>query len=469
MFRLRFMYLPLAALLFSSCKAQAQSDDFPAVPPPDAPPASAKIIPPLRETLPNGLRIVIQENHRVPAVQIKMGIRAGISSEPVDLPYMPRLAVSMIEQGTEKYPAEKRDKAAIAMGGDLSIELANDYVNVGASCLSVHFNKMLNLMSDMILNPKLDREYMDFFTASVVESVKRHQLPPSPDESKGRQPYAVRYPTAETVKKLDRDHLVDFLDNYYCPNNSILVICGDLDAQTALKQIKTALGAWKRGETPAPPKFAPATIAPFFYIFIQDSPRAVESNIQMLTRIPGLEEQDRIALQLANVIMGESLDNRLFRSVREKYGYVYSINSIVQFVQYATVFVVLTECRAAVTAKTVKQIEIEVAKLRDAPVSEEELTEAKHFLSHRYGLAQQSQQATTEELFQIEFYKHPADYFRRLQSKINSLTAADVQRVAKKYMFPNDSAQIDITGPKEHIVDRLMNANVGVVVNPDSE
>jgi zinc protease len=468
MFRLRTLLL-LAALLCVSCFANAQTNDFPSVPPPDAPPSTVKPATLLRETLPNGLRVVIQENHRVPEIEIKMGVRAGLVSDPIDNPYMTHLAVQMIEQGSEKYTPEKRSKAALAIGGDLSINLLRDYVDVSASCLSGNFDKMLNLMSDMIRNPKMDREYMTYFTAGVVEAVKRKQVPPSTDESKGRQAYAIRYPTDETVKKLDRDHLVEFLDNYYCPNNSILVICGDLNAAETMKQIKTTLGAWKRGETPPLPKFVPEVIEPFYYIYIQDDPHSIETHIQMVINVPGLEDKDRIALQLANVIMGESLDSRLFRSVREKFGYVYGINSIVQFEQYATVFAVVTECRVAVTAKTVKQTEIEVAKLRDEPVGEEELTEAKHFLAHKYILAQQSQAETLGELFQVEFYKRPADYFRKLQGKINALTAADVQTAAKKYMFPNGSAQIAITGPKERIVDRLMNANIGIVVNPDSQ
>ncbi len=465
MFRLRSLLL---FAVLATAPSAALAEDFPAVPPPDAPMSTAPVAPIVRETLSNGLRVVIQENHRVPTVQIKMGIRAGIISEPVDLPYMPRLAVAMIEQGTEKYDVEKREKAVLAMGGDLGIELQDDYVNVGASCLSPHFNKMINLMSDMILYPKLDREFMDFFTASAVESVKRKTVPPSTDESKGRQAYAIRYPTPETVKKLDRDHLFEFLENYYCPNNSILVICGDLNAAAAMKQVKTALGKWKRGNTPAPPRFVPETIEPFYYLYLQDAPHAVESNVVMRINVPGLQEKDRLALQLANVVLGESLDNRLFRTIREKYGYVYSIGSLVRFNQYATVFAIVTECRAAVTARMIKQIEVEVTKMREAPVAEDELSEAKHFLTHKYGLAQQSQAATVEELFQVEFYNHPADYFRRLQGKINALSAADVQTVAKKYMFPNGSAFIQITGPKERIVDRLMNANVGVVLNPDT-
>ena len=355
------------------------------------------------------------------------------------------------------------------MGGDLGIELSEDYVNVGASCLSVHFNKMLNLMSDMIRYPKLDRDLMDAITAGAISAVKRKRVPPPPDESKGRQPYATRYPTEATVKALDRDHLLEFLQNYYCPNNAILVICGDVDAPTAMKQVKAALSAWQRGNTPPQPKFAPTPIDPFYYVFIQDEPLSIESRVILRVNVPGLDDNDRVALQLANVILGESLDSRLFRSIREKYGYVYSIGSIVNFNQYATVFGVGTECRVAVTAKTVKQIEIEVAKLRDAPVGDDELKEAKHFLEHKFILTQQSQDAVMNELFELEFYKRPADYFKRLQGKIEGLTAADVERVAKKYMFPNGSASVVVIGPKERIVDRLMNANVGVILNPNSE
>ena len=467
--RLRTLFLAIVTLWLTTRLAGAQTTDFPAAPPPDAAVSAVKPERIARETLPNGLRVVIQENHRVPEVQIKMGIRAGLVSDPLDNPYMTRLAVQMIQQGTEKYNAEKRDKTALALGGELGIALKEDYVDVGASCLSAHCGEMLNLMSDMILYPKLDREYMDDFTASVVERVKRHLLPPSTDESKGRYAYAIRYPTADTVKRLDRDHLVEFLDNYYCPNNSVLVICGDVDAAVVMKQIKTVFGAWKRGETPPLPKFTPANIEPFYYIFIQDVPRAVESTIQMSVDVPGLDENDRVSLHLANVLLGEWFENRLFRTIREKYGYVYSINSGVVFNTYATQFWLATECRAAVTAKTIKQIEIEVGKLRDEPAEADELAEAKNYMLHEYARAQQSQEKSLEELFQIEFYKRPADYFHRLQSKINALTAADAQRAAKKYMFPNGSAHIIILGPKERIVDRVMNANVGVVINPDSE
>ena len=108
--RLQSFFFALAALWLASAGARAQTADFPATPPPDAPSSAVKPGLLLRETLPNGLRVVVQENHRVPAVQFKMGIRAGIASEPVDAPYMPRLAVQMIELGTEKYNAEKRQQ-----------------------------------------------------------------------------------------------------------------------------------------------------------------------------------------------------------------------------------------------------------------------------------------------------------------------------------------------------------------------
>ena len=257
----------LAALAALGPVARTQSSDFPAAPPPDAPPSKVKPAPLLRETLPNGLRVVIQENHRVPAVQIQMGIRAGLVSDPVDVPYMAVLAEHMVEAGSEKYNPEKREKAANGMGGELGIGLREDYVEVSASCLSVHFNKMLGLMADMVLNPKLDRDYMDAFTEGITEAVKRRRVPPPPDESKGRQAYAVRYPTAETVKKLDRDHVFEYLENYYAPNNSILVICGDVDAETAMTQVKSALGSWRPGVTPPLPHFVKEEIRPFYYLF----------------------------------------------------------------------------------------------------------------------------------------------------------------------------------------------------------
>lgn len=462
--------LPLMTALAVLCScASAQSSDFPTSAPPDAPATKVKPGVILRKTLPNGLRVVIQESHRIPAVQIKMGIRAGQVSDPVDNPMMAEFALGAIQIGSVKYTAEKREKAANGMGGDLSIVMSQDYVNVSASCLSTYFGKMMDLTADMIMNPKLDPEMLQSATDYMAYNVKHRRYPPPEDESKGRQAYLSRYPTADTVNRLDRDHLIEFLENYYCPNNSLLIICGDVDAPAAMRQVAAAFKEWKPGQTPPLPSFVKEVIHPFYFIYLHDAPTDVESRIQFSIDVPGLEDKDRIALQLANIITGETLDSRLFRSVREKYGYVYSINSGVDFNAYATRFWVGTMCRSAVTAKTVKQIEAEITRMREEPVTAEELQEGKNTLNHKYDIAMQSQDAAVEQLFEVEFYKRPADYFSKLRARINGMTAADVQRVAKQYMFPNGSAYIQIVGPKEKIVDRLMNAKVGEIVNPDAD
>ena len=463
----RGVFFALMGLLaLSATGLRAQTTEFPKTAPPDATPPAVATPVTLRQTLPNGLRVVIRESHTVPTVSIKMGIRAGVINDPLDSPLLSELVFQLVEEGTKKYDKEKRDKAAHSMGGDLAMEYGADYVDVSATCLSQYHNKMLDLMSDMLLNSKFDAEQVAGYQRGMTENIKRRRFPRSGDDKK-IYPYEQRFPDRETIKLLSYDRVVEYLSDNWSPNNSILVIAGDINAEAAMKQVKTCFGGWRRGSPKPLPKFAPTVVRPLYYVFIEDEPTAIESKIQMICNVPNLDEQDKIALQVAETILGGTLDSRLFKIIREKYGYVYGINSILQFYAMEAKIAIVTQCRSAVTARCLKQIENEIAKMSKEGPPADELDIAKNYLARKYDLALQSQSDIAEELFQIEFYKRPVDYFRQLRSKINQITSADVLRASKKYVFPDGSALITIVGPKSKIVDKVLKANVGYVLNPD--
>jgi len=260
----------------------------------------------------------------------------------------------------------------------------------------------------------------------------------------GDHPAGLVSTPAESIKKLTTADLAKFHSTYYRPNNAILTIVGDVTMKSILPAIEKAFGDWQKTDVPAttiPP--APAQSAA--KIFLIDRPGSVQTVLQLGTLGIERTNSDYFAVLLADRILGGGPSGRLFLNLREDKGYTYGAYSNFGGSKFRGTWVSSSEVRTDVTEGAMKEFMYELNRLRDEPVTADELENAKRAIVGSFALSLESPQALLGNIVTQKLYNLPADYWDTYPQKIAAITVADVQRVAQKYI-DKDHLQVVAVG-----------------------
>ena len=465
-----------AMTLTATLPTRADGDADNSKPPADLPVRTLAAPVMVRETLANGLRVVICKSSRVPLVTATLGIPAGQNATTSKSETMEDIVATLISQGSKKYDPKKFAGEIKKIGGTISFAAEKDYAVVQGNAVATKTPEMLGLMAEKVLHPKFDprimeaylkqiRERAEMIAKAIEAGVIDEKFNPNARLMKliyGKHPYAYTEVNLETAHNLSPDTVLDFYQQHYRPNGSLLLIVGDVDPAETIQQIKaSAFGTWKKVTPPTIKPIQNPSYELFTRLFIINRPKSVSSKIQIGNAIPkDISPRDTVAVEVANAILGGKLDSRLFNVIREKYGYAYSINTALSMDSLAGTFFVFLESRTSVTAKAIKQILKEVETLQNTPITPEELEGAKNFLGGKFLKSLASQGSLASELFEMEYFNRPADWLTGYRDRVNAVTIEDVQRAAKKYLLPGRAA-IVVQGDANRLTEDL--AEIGTI------
>lgn len=417
---------------------------------------------PVEITLPNGLTLLVLEQHRLPTVQYDLWIKNGAISDPKDMPGLASFTADLLREGTATLNSSQIASELDEMGATFNADagFGDNLTTIGASGLSHSADKLMKVMSDIVLNPSFPAVELKKYVAR--EKAGLMQLRSNPGflarerfahAVYGDFPAAVQAPTAESLSKATPEELKAFHDKYYAPNNAILAIAGDLTQAQATALAKKYFGQWKKHPVPelATGKVPPPSKA---QIYLVDRPDSVQANILAGGLSLRRADPDFIPLTLVNRILGGGAAGRLFVNLREEKGYTYGAYSRFSSHHFPGTFVANTEVRNAVTDGSLHELMYELKRLRDDKVPQNELDEAKRSITANFALSLENLGGVVNRWMTVKYYGLPIDYWDKYTDQVAKLDADAVQRTAKKYI-DLDHLQLVVVGDARQIHDAV--------------
>ncbi|WP_101444595.1 insulinase family protein [Pontibacter ramchanderi] len=408
-------------------------------------------------TLKNGLKVYVVENHKLPVVNMSLVLDRDPILEGDKAGYVD-MAGQMMRTGTKTRSKDQLDEEVDFIGASLSFNATG----FNASSLKKNLPTLLNLTADALLNPNFTQEELDKVKKQMLATLASEKDNPDAIASKIRNTllFGKNHPNGElmTEKSVENVSLADiqnYYNTYYRPNIGYLAVVGDVTPKEMKKLLEKSFGKWKKAQVPTHkydlPKHDGKT-----QVVVVDRPSAVQSVLSFTNPAelkPGAD--DYVATQVMNTILGGGSTARLFMNLREKHGYTYGSYSSLTSDKILGRFNASASVRNAVTDSAATQFMYEFNKIRTEPVTAKELANAKAYLSGNFARGLENPNTVAMYAISSARYNLPADYYANYLKKVESITTADVQRAAQKYVRP-DQLYILAVGNAKDIADKLV-------------
>jgi predicted Zn-dependent peptidase len=398
-------------------------------------------------TLPNGLQVIMVENHKLPRASASLSIEnmPVIEGEKTGLSDM---MGSLLGRGTANITKDEFNEKVDYLGANVN------FYSSGASARSLkkYFPEVLGLMADGVKNSQFTQEEFDKEVKVTLDGLKSNEKSVTAIARRvesallygKNHPYG-EFTTKATVSNITLADVQNNFNTYYKPNNAYLVIVGDINPSATKKMVTELFGDWKKGNVPTVTFAKPENVNTTEINFINMS-NAVQSEIVVANNIDlKLGDKDYYAAILANSILGGGGTARLFMNLREDKGYTYGSYSSVRQNKHAATFRATASVRNIVTDSSVVEIQKEINKIRYKKATAEELKNAKAKYVGNFVMEVQKPATAARYALNIARYNLPTNFYENYLKNINSVTLDDVQNAAIKY-FKADKARIIITG-----------------------
>ncbi len=410
---------------------------------------------PFETKLSNGLKIVIFEEKSLPLVSFRLCFFKGDADEPDDLTGITSAAASMFNEGTQTRTSRQLAEQIEQLGANIGASSTADFTIVSASSLSLYTGEIFRLLVEMVLFPTFPENELNLYKQNTIEGLKFQRSQPSflANEQMSRilygaHPYGIASPTPADIEKLEREQLVDFHRQVFVPNNAMLIVVGDVDRTEFLAEIEDVFGGWQRGnleakEFESPQKRDSRTLT------IVDRPDSAQSNIVIGSLALERKNPDYFPALVMNQILGAGASSRIFMNLREEKGYTYGAYSRFDTKKRGGEFEATAEVRTSVTNDSLREFFYEFERIRTEQVGDDELQDAKDFLTGIFPIRAETQEGLTNLIVSQKLYNLPDDYLQTYRDNINAVTAEDVGRVAKKYIEPEKMAIVIVGDGRE--------------------
>jgi zinc protease len=391
--------------------------------------------------LPNGLHIMVLEDHRLPQITFNIIIAgAGGYFDPPDKIGLASYTASLMREGTKTRTSPQISEALETMAASLTVGsgLSGTTASVFGSSLTENFDKLMDLTADVLLNPLFDRGEWDRFKTRTKAGLIQQRSNPGFLASEtfnrvvfGSHPAGRVSPTAANLDAITPEALVEFHHTHYVPDHAAIAFAGDISLADARKLVETKLGGWKKSGAPkAAVSDPPAMGTPKVTLIAR--PGSVQTTLYVGGQSMTRTDPDYTALTVVNRVLGGTM-GRLFRHLREEKGYTYGIGSGFSAQLYRGSWSSTTSVRTDVTEAALTDLLAEIGELRDTPVPENELADAKRAIVGSFARDLENPQQVLGYYIDNWLYGLPADYWDTYPARVMAVTAAQAQAAAQKY------------------------------------
>ena len=415
--------------------------------------------------LKNGLKVLVVENHKLPRVSyslridnkpIASGEKAGVES----------LIGSMLGNGTTSISKDDFNEEIDFLGASLNFGFSGGF----ASSLSKYSDRILELMADAALNPLLTEEEFNKEKDKLIEGLKSQEKSIDAISSRvgGALSYGTAHPygeftTKETINNVSFADAVAFYKKYFNPNNTYLVVIGDVDFKTVKKQIKKYFDKWGKSSVAQTSLIDVNPNVEYTQINFVDFPNATQSSISITNNVDlKMNDTDYHTALITNNILGGGGEGYLFKNLRETHGYTYGAYSSLGASRYGTGrFNASAKVRNMVTDSSVVEALKEIKRIKTEPVDAQTLKDAKAKYVGNFIMGLEQPQTVANYALNIKLNNLPKDFYTTYLQKINDVTVEDVNRVANKY-FKTENARIVVVGKGSDVLENLEKTGIPI-------
>jgi zinc protease len=396
-----------------------------------------------RVTLPNGLRLLVAENHNAPIVSLRVLVRSGADHDNAELAGLAALVGDLLDEGAGSRDAMQLAEDIGLLGGALGTGADWDATYASLEVLSRYAGPTIDILADVTFRATLPADGFERVRNERLTDILQQRDEPGSIAGKrfanllyGSGTYGNSVTgNADSLARLTLDDVRRFYREHYLPNNSSVVVAGDISPEAAVELVTKAFGPWEAGIEPARPTVTPAELEAS-RIYLIDRPQAVQSEIRIGHIGVARSTEDYFAISVMNALLGGVFNSRINLNLREKHGYTYGARSAFGFRRQTGPFVVSAPVRNEVTRESVTEVLGELRRIRTGDVEERELEDTKSYLIGVFPATVQSASEVGGRLLDMELYGLPEDYFDHYRESIAAIDKAEIERVARKYIDP---------------------------------
>lgn len=431
--------------------------DFPTSPPRLGAPDPLRVPPVVERRLSNGLRVLVVEHNELPLVSAILAVRTGGEADPADRSGLATLVADMLDEGTRSRTALEIAEHASLLGASISTSAGWDASTISLRGNTATLDSALALMADVILRPAFPEAELERLRADRLTSLVqlRDRGPAIADRVFNEVVFGSGHPygrplggTESSTRAVTRAEVERFYTTYYRPNNSVLVVVGDVRPDDIVPRLERLFGGWQSGTVPAV-NYGTAPRVTTAHVYVVDKPDAPQTSVRIGAVGVARSSDDYFPLLVMNTVLGGSFTSRLNQNLRETHGYTYGARSSFGMRREAGPFLASAEVVGTKTDSSLVEFMKELQAIRDT-VPRDELEKTKQYLQLQLPGDFETTGGIAGELLPIALYDLPLDYFDDYAARIDAVTQADVQRVARRYVQPG-SLVVVVVGDRTSI------------------
>jgi zinc protease len=434
---------------------------------PPAPPSYKDLkFPPLRKieipnverfTLPNGMKLYLLEDHELPVVAGFALVRTGNLFDPKDkIGLAGTTGMVMRTGGTKKNTGDELDEKLENIAASVEAGIGETSGRVSFSALKENTDEVLSVFKDVLTTPEFRQEKLELAKTQLRSGIARRNDDPHGIAARefdeiiyGRDnPYGWRE-EYEHVNRIQREDLIDFYKRYFFPANIMLAVRGDFSTPEMKAKLEKLFADWTYQQPPVP-EFPKVTAKPAPGIYLAAKGDVTQTFFSMGHLGGVLKDKDYPALEVMADVLGGGFTSRLFQRVRTKLGYAYSVSANwAANYDHPGTFEASGSTKSLSTTATFAAIKEEIERIRTTEVSDQELKTAKDTVENGFVFNFDTRSKTLSRMMTYEYFGYPMDFIFEYQKAIASVTKADILRVAKQYLRPQDLTIVAVGNPKD--------------------
>ncbi len=448
----------LAALLVVAAPLAAQEPFPPRPPKPDR--LRPVQFPPFSElALPNGMTLLLVENHEQPTLSLSLSFRAGSAFDPAGKEGVAAFVAELLTKGT---PARNADQIAAAIegvGGSIGASAGDDFLTASVDVLSDHADLAFSLLGDVTRRATFPEQELELARTRYLSALEVELSQPQnvaartfQQEIYGRHPYG-RNTSAAAYKAITRDDVVAFAGRRLRPGGALLVVAGDITLPRARELAMQAFGGWSGAAPPAPAFPAPPPKRGTDILLV-NRPGSVQSNIVIgnTTFLP--TDTTYYAARLATQVLGGGSDSRLFTILREQKSWTYGSYAALRRNRGIGFWQATFEGRTEVTDSALTELLHQIDRIRTEAIPDSELAAAKGFLVGSFPLTIETPRQIAQVVSTARLLGLGPDYVQRYRERLSRVSAVRARAAAQRVIHRNALA-IVVVGDAKALYEKL--------------
>ncbi len=413
--------------------------------------------PPAKTIFPNGLTLIHQYDQNSEVVALDLFVKAGASAEEKNQSGIANFIQDLLYKGTTSRTARQIAVESESIGTSINGSCADDYALVSAVVFKEYFEPMTDIFFDCVLNPTFPPEEVEKERANILASIKTREdsifnvaFDRLNEEIYGEHPYhkpVIGY--KRTLQNITRMQIMAFYQQYYRPENMILVIVGNISHKNIKKLLSNYFPELDQTMLSIQPiSAAPATPNRFKAKDITLETKFKQAYLMMGYLVPSVVDRDYPVFKIIATLLGGGMGSRLFVNLRGQQGLAYELDSFYPSRSYASILCIYLGLKETNLAQAQSSVMKEINTLKTTPVTTEELNNIKTYLSGQYLLSRQTNQSIAFYLGFYELLQKGFEYDAQYLADLNAVTSNDISRVANDYFSDNKLARIKLIPQK---------------------